>query len=41
MTPYYDPTLATLVGIAAFGWLGLIVMSVIVCWNWGKRKRRA
>lgn len=38
--PYYDPTLATLVGIAAFGWIGMIVTSVIVYWNWGTRRRQ-
>jgi hypothetical protein len=40
MTPYYDLTLATLVGIAAFGWISMIVMGVIIFWDWGKGKRR-
>jgi hypothetical protein len=38
--PSYDPTLATLVGIAACGYVGMIGMRVIIFWDWGKGKRR-
>jgi hypothetical protein len=39
--PYHDPTLAMLLGIAASGHIGMIVMGVLTFWNRGKGRRRA